>query len=91
MTDPEVTRAHDVLADAHDHARFGASTIRKGTVAAFVANARAWSALPADDERAASLAAELVAAAPALEAIGVLEVFAPRDRRFAALLDRARD
>lgn len=91
MTDPKVTRAHDMLAGEHDHARFGTSMIRKGTVAAFVANARAWSALPAGDERAAPLAAELVATAPALEAIGVLEVFAPRDRRLAALLDRACD
>ena len=46
-------RAEQILADDTNHAQFDGVTIRKGTVAAFLANARTWTRAGAgEDERA---------------------------------------
>ncbi|NHZ43103.1 pyridoxamine 5'-phosphate oxidase [Massilia sp. CCM 8693] len=67
-------RAHDILPDDTNEASFAGLAIRKGTVAAFLANARAFAdpAL-ADDARAAVLA-DIEADLPALRALGLFEV-----------------
>ncbi len=84
MTQP--IRPEDVLADDADDARFGGVTARKGTVAAFVANAKLLDDLPSESPGRAAVLAQLRALAPALRAVGVLDVFTPRSPEVAALL-----
>jgi len=69
-------RPEDVLPG--DHAELHGITVRKGSVAAFVANAKLLDVLPrGSDERAQTLA-HLRALAPAVAAVGLLDVFQPR-------------
>ena len=77
-------RPEDILPDAVNHTSINGLTIRKGTVAAFVANARVLldDAAPPEARAAAESAAR--GALPALRALGVLEVFMPRDPRLVA-------
>lgn len=87
-------RAQDILPDDANEASFAGMTIRKGTVAAFLANARAFAdpAL-ADAARAAALA-EIEEALPALRALGLFEVLEIRHPPLRALVHergRARD
>ncbi|WNV85906.1 hypothetical protein [Umezawaea sp. Da 62-37] len=82
MTGP--VRPEDVLPDDVDSGVLNGVEVRKGSVAAFVANARRLDDLrPGSPERDAVLA-ELRRLVPALRAVGVLDVFAPRS---AALAD----
>ncbi|NHZ32327.1 pyridoxamine 5'-phosphate oxidase [Massilia sp. CCM 8692] len=79
-------RAHDILPDDTNEASFAGLAIRKGTVAAFLANARAFAdpALAAD-ARAAVLA-DIEADLPALRALGLFEVLEIRHAPLRALL-----
>jgi hypothetical protein len=81
-------RAADILPDHADHAVFDGLAIRKGTIAAFLANARTWldAATPPAERTAAER--EIVSALPALQALGLFEVLAPRDARLQALVER---
>ncbi len=83
MTAP--IRPEDVLPDGEDNATFGGVSARKGTVAAFVANAKALNELAHGPERDAVLA-QLRGLAPGLRAVGVLDVFVPRSPEIATLL-----
>jgi aldehyde:ferredoxin oxidoreductase len=82
-------RPEDVLPDGVDTMAVGATTVRKGTVAAFVANANILEQLPIGDLRRNDVEAELRALAPALHSVGVLDVFAPRSAEIAAILGEA--
>ena len=78
-------RADQVLPDDIDHGQFNGLTIRKGTVAAFLANARTWTRADAGaDERTQAQIAEDV---PALRALGLFEVLEIRDERLRGLID----
>ncbi len=86
--------AADVLADGVETAVFEGREVRKGTVAAFVANARALERAVEGSPESRRLEEQLRRAVPDLRSIGVLEVFAPRTPRLAAVMDggeRARD
>ena len=86
-----ITTPEDVLADGVDHATVGGIAVRKGTVAAFLANATALAATPDGSPEFEEIAAEIRAARPALDAIGLFEVLAVRDPRVADVLaDTAR-
>ncbi|WP_157226601.1 hypothetical protein [Gordonia soli] len=80
-------RPEDVLADGVDKAQFGDVEVRKGSVAAFVANAKIFDRLPADDPDNETIRAQLLELLPAIRSAGVLDVFTPRSARLAALID----
>ena len=59
-------RADQVLPDDVNHGRFNGLTIRKGTVAAFLANARTWTRADAGADERAQARARIAADVPAL-------------------------
>jgi len=83
---PKPIRPEDVLPDEDSAATFGGTTARKGTVAAFVANAKLLDDLPEDSPERAAILAQLRTLLPGLRAVGVLDVFAPRSPTIAALV-----
>ena len=80
-------RADQILPDDVDHGRFQGVTIRKGTVAAFVANARTWADAGANADERAQARAQIAQDLPALRALGLFEVLEVRDERLRALVD----
>ena len=80
-------RADQILPDDVDHGRFQGVTIRKGTVAAFVANARTWADAGANADERAQARAQIAQDLPALRALGLFEVLEIRDERLRALVD----
>ncbi|USI73813.1 hypothetical protein [Sphingomonas morindae] len=87
----ESVRPEDILADGADHIERDGRLLRKGTVAAFLANARAWLEADGPPETRAAREAAMRAAVPALAALGLLDLFVARDPRLAALLAEARE
>ncbi|KVQ50706.1 preprotein translocase subunit SecD [Burkholderia cepacia] len=80
-------RAEQMLPDQTDRITLGDTTIRKGTVGAFLVNARVLtdpSAAPADRARAE---ADAIDALPALRALGLFDVLEVRDPALRAWLD----
>ncbi len=75
-----------MLPDDADDASFAGVTARKGTVAAFVANAKLLDDLPAGSPEREAVLAQLRALAPVLRAVGVLDVFTPRSPEVAVLV-----
>lgn len=74
-------RAEHVLPDHVDQVDINGATVRKGTVAAFLANARVWTD-PASTQAAHAVAAtDIVTALPALRAVGLFDVLEIRDAR----------
>ncbi len=82
-------RADQILPDDADHARFAGLTIRKGTVAAFLANARTWTRTDAGADERAQAWARIVEDLPALRALGLFDVLEIRDERLRELARRA--
>ena len=80
-------RPEDILPDHANQGVFDGVTIRKGTVAAFLANARTWlDAATSQPERAAA-ERDMREALPALRALGLFEVLAPSDARLRDFVD----
>ena len=86
MSDTTPICPEDVLADGVEVTTVDGLDVRKGTVAAFVANAKKLALLEPDDVSREPLERQLRALAPALRAVGLLDVFAPRSADIAALL-----
>lgn len=72
-------RAEHLLPDHVDQVEFNGVTIRKGTVAAFLANSRIWTDRASTEAARAAAAADIVAALPALRAAGLFDVLDIRD------------
>lgn len=72
-------RAEDMLPDHLDHTRIDGILVRKGSVGAFLANARVWSDGETDAEARAQAERHIVEALPALRALGLFEVLEIRD------------
>ncbi|NWB67208.1 hypothetical protein [Pseudomonas sp. I8001] len=79
-------RAEDVLPDHLDQGQFNGVTVRKGTVGAFLANARTWCDLATPDEQRLLAEQDILQALPALQALGLFEVLQVRDAKLARLL-----
>jgi hypothetical protein len=86
MSEYAPIRPEDVLPDGVNATTYAGIDVRKGTVAAFVANAEQLERLSPDDARRPALEGQLRALAPALRAVGVLDVFTPRSPAIAAIL-----
>jgi hypothetical protein len=72
-------RADDVLPDHADQGDFNGVTIRKGTIAAFLANATVWSDPTSSTAQREMAQAHIAEALPALRAVGLFEVLEVRD------------
>ncbi|RAS25766.1 hypothetical protein [Paraburkholderia bryophila] len=72
-------RAEQVLPDSINQTEIGGTTIRKGTVAAFLANARVWTDPNASEAAYAEAEADMVDALPALQLLGLFDVLEIRD------------
>jgi hypothetical protein len=80
-------RADQILPDDVNHGQFDGVTIRKGTVAAFLANARTWTSADAGADERAQARARIAEDLPALRALGLFEVLEVRDERLRALVE----
>ena len=82
-------RADQILPDDINHGQFAGLTIRKGTVAAFLANARTWTDARADASAREQAQAQIEADLPALRALGLFDLLEVRDERLRALVNQA--
>ncbi|RQR33569.1 MULTISPECIES: hypothetical protein [unclassified Burkholderia] len=80
-------RAEHLLPDHADRIEAGATTIRKGTVGAFLVNARVLADPRASPAERATAEADLVEVLPALRAIGLFDVLEVRDAALRAWID----
>lgn len=78
--------AGEILPAEQDSAVLDGIEVRKGTVGAFVRNARALDAMADDDPARDATIAQLCELLPKLRAVGVLDVFTPRSARLAEIL-----
>jgi hypothetical protein len=80
-------RAADILPDHVNDGTFNGISVRKGTVGAFLANARVWAdpLTPANERTAAEI--DIVDALPALRALGLFDLLEIRDPGLRALVD----
>ena len=67
-------RAEDVLPDHLNQNRFNGVTVRKGTVGAFLANARIWTDSASSDADRLSAEHDMIEALPALRALGLFDI-----------------
>ncbi|WP_213761631.1 hypothetical protein [Caballeronia sp. dw_19] len=80
-------RAADILPDHLDDGTFNGVSVRKGTVGAFLANARVWAnPLTSANERTTA-ENDIVDALPALRALGLFDLLEIRDAGLRVLVD----
>ncbi|PJJ22024.1 hypothetical protein SAMN05216517_11456 [Janthinobacterium sp. OK676] len=72
-------RAEDVLPDQQNQGQFNGVTVRKGTVGAFLANARLWLDEPSGSAERSIAERDIVDALPALHALGLFDILQVRD------------
>ncbi len=80
-------RAQDVLPDHVNEVELGGVTVRKGSVGAFLANARVLQDPGASAEARKAAADDIGALAPALRALGLFDVLEVRDPQLRALVE----
>jgi len=80
-------RAEQLLPDHVDQVTINGTAVRRGTVAAFLANARVWTDRASTEAAHAAAAADIVAALPALRAVGLFDVLEIRDVRLREWID----
>lgn len=83
-------RPDQVLPDDVDHGQFNGVTVRKGTVAAFLANARLWGDRSAGTQERLQAQAQIVEDLPALRALGLFDVMEIRDDALRAFVAAVR-
>jgi hypothetical protein len=79
-------RAQEVLPDHVNHGEFNGVTVRKGTVGAFLINARVLADPDASEAERSTARSDILEALPALKALGLFEVFDIRDEQLRALV-----
>jgi hypothetical protein len=72
-------RAEQLLPDTLNQVDLNGTTIRKGTVGAFLVNARVWTDSSASEPARTQAATDIVEALPALRALGLFDVLEIRD------------
>jgi hypothetical protein len=80
------TTPQDVLPDGAEGTEFHGEYVRKGTIAAFIANARVLQSHPAGTPEHEAATTQLRALKPALTAVGLFDVVTIRDPAVAAAL-----
>ena len=79
-------KASDILPDDMNSADISGIQVRKGTVAAFLYNAKIWSESTSIEARATA-ERDILESIPALRALGLFDVLVLRDCRLSALID----
>jgi hypothetical protein len=79
-------RAEDLLPVEQNQGQFNGLTVRKGTVGAFLINARAWLDPASSDDQQAEAERDIVEALPALHALGLFELLQVRDAKLRELV-----
>lgn len=82
-------QAQDVLPDGMDQANFNGVSVRKGTVGAFLANARVCLDPLAAPQAVETAKRDMQAALPALHALGLFEILQVSDAGLRAWLQAA--
>ncbi len=72
-------QAKDVLPDGQNQIDLAGTVVRKGTVGAFLLNARVWLDPAAEAAQRQQVQADMQAALPALKALGLFDVLEIRD------------
>lgn len=80
-------RAEDLLPDDVNEAERDGVVIRKGTVGAFLFNANVWCDPAIDPLQKAEAERDIVAALPALRALGLFQALAIRDAALQRLVE----
>ena len=80
------TTPQDVLPDGAEGTEFHGEYVRKGTIAAFIANAKLLQAVPAGTPEYEDAATQLRTLKPALDAVGLFDVVTIRNPAVATLL-----
>ena len=80
-------KAQDILPEGQNQVERHGIVIRKGTVGAFLINARTWGDPATEAIRRAEAERDIVEALPALRELGLFDVLDVRDERLRALLD----
>lgn len=80
-------RAEDVLPDNINHVTINGIPARKGTVAAFLANARIFTNPAALPEERRTAEQHIIEALPTLRALGLLDVLEVRDPALRAFVE----
>lgn len=81
-------RAEDILPDETDLVEHNGIMIRKGTVGAFLANAKIWSDPTSNAVQRAAVERDIFDAVPALQALGLFDVFTIRDTALSELIKK---
>ncbi|MGK5059076.1 hypothetical protein ACQ4WY_19320 [Janthinobacterium sp. LB2P49] len=79
-------RAEDVLPDQQNQGQFNGVTVRKGTVGAFLANARLWLDDTGGSAGRAITERDILDALPALHALGLFDILQVRDAALRELI-----
>lgn len=80
-------KAEDLLPDHLNQADINGVVVRKGTVGAFLANARVWSHRRSSAQGRADAERDIVDALPALRALGIFEVLEIRDAALRSMVE----
>ncbi|KKO65291.1 hypothetical protein VM94_00823 [Janthinobacterium sp. KBS0711] len=72
-------RAEDVLPDQQNQSQFNGVTVRKGTVGAFLANARLWLDENSSIAERSTAERDIADALPALHALGLFDILQVRE------------
>ncbi|MGE8186618.1 hypothetical protein [Pseudomonas sp. NPDC086278] len=84
-------RAEDLLPDHLDHGPFNGTTVRKGTVGAFLINARMLIDPCTPESQRAVATLDILQALPALRALGLFDLMEVRDPVIRALCERGQN
>lgn len=79
-------KAHELLPDHVNQRDLDGVTVRKGTVGAFLVNARIWCDRDASAQNRAEAERDIVDALPALRALGIFDVMDVRDAALRGLI-----
>ena len=83
-------RPKDILPDEVNQTEIAGTTVRKGTVGAFIANAKIIQAASTTSEDRQAAERDLMELLPAVRALGIFDVFEVRDAGIRALVERGR-
>jgi hypothetical protein len=80
-------KAEDLLPDHVNQADINGVVVRKGTVGAFLANARIWTDRRSSAQGREDAERDIVDALPALRALGIFEVLEIRDAALRSMVE----
>lgn len=77
---------HDLLADGADGSVINGTFVRKGSIGSFIQNVKLLAGLTEESEEFRAIAEQIRHIKPALDAVGLFDVFEVRDPRVTAIL-----